>query len=170
MTDSALTCGFLNTVLMLTHPAQYIQCAAARRWTMVHKELVEREPRISKWPLVFTGCSVMINRVTPKHCDSSGNIAGYDQLVSLGNAVGAILELPDFGLTFSYGPGTIMMVAGKRVAHAVGEWQSGDRICYANWMRDSIVGDMSADTNVPSQTPWATVTHTCQVLESLAKM
>jgi hypothetical protein len=47
------------------------------------------------------------------------------------------MELPGVGLKLSYGPGSVLGMAGKVIRHGVSDCQ-GDRVCLAYYMRDKV--------------------------------
>lgn len=90
------------------------------------------------WPSVFSGIGVIVDRVTPSHRDKGACAQAYDLLLSMGTHRSATLRLSDVQAELSYWPGTIVMVCGRVLRHAVESWEGGDRICCAHYMRDNV--------------------------------
>jgi hypothetical protein len=154
--------AIISAMFMVTHPAQYRHAAEARHSTLTDAYVTSRWPECRKWPTVFTGISVMTNRVTPAHCDSKGENSGYDALVSVGTADAAILTLADLGATFSYPPQTVVFLTGRVLTHEVKEWGNGDRTCYAHWTRQAVFKKFGF-----APTEWPTVAASQVMLNSL---
>lgn len=74
--------------------------------------------------------------------DNNGSWAWYDQVVSIGTYHQAILGMPDLKATFDYKPGTVIQFSGNLLLHEVGKWDSGDRICYAHFVKKAIFDKM----------------------------
>ena len=85
----------------------------------------------SQWDLPFTGCTVIVNRLTKEHKDLRGRYPWYDLLIGVGNYTRATLVLPELELTFAYPPGTGIFLSGTLLKHKVDKWTSGDWIAYA---------------------------------------
>lgn len=88
------------------------------------------------WTSVFSGVSIISNRITPSHRDKGGDFPWYDLLLSIGTHQTAYLKLPDIDATMSYKPGTVVLLCGKILSHAVDDWSGGERICWAYYMRN----------------------------------
>lgn len=155
-----------NAVLMITHPDQYVQCVKLSRYVMSQTELVHREPRVREWPSVFTGISVISNRLTGEHHDVRGTDAGLDLLACAGDPEKSVMDLCDLGIQLKYNSGTVVLLASRVVWYAVHGWERGDRVCFAQWMRARLIGEaeklfnedmVDADGRVRGRTPWATV-------------
>jgi hypothetical protein len=131
--------AFFNAILLLTHPSQYYVSVCARNITLSNRTLIDREPRIQDWISLYTGISVMINRITPKHWDKNGPPSSFDLLASIGNPSDATIALSELELEFKYGGGTVFELTGRLLAHEVGDWGEGDRICYAHWLREQVL-------------------------------
>lgn len=107
----------------------------------------------------------MINRVTPPHLDYRGHPAGFDLLACVGTAFGAFMDFPGIGARVPYPPGSVVLISAKVLKHSVPAWGAGDRICWAQWMREAVI-DRVVDMLKP--TPWATELTVLQGLEALA--
>lgn len=128
--------ALLDVLLLLAHPSQYIAAVSVMEKLLVDKGLNRRARNLHLWPsCAWQGITVLINRITPPHKDSQGHPAGFDLLLSAGSTTTAKLKLPGLGATFSYQPGTVFLILGKQITHEVEAWGSGDRICYAHWLR-----------------------------------
>ena len=92
---------------------------------------------LSRWASVFSGVSVISNRITPPHRDLSSRHNWYDILATSGTYQDCHLELPGLGITLEYGPGTVVGLSGKALEHVVPSFV-GDRVCYAYFMRDNV--------------------------------
>jgi hypothetical protein len=103
------------------------------------------------WPGAMPGISVISNRATLCHLDINGHKEWYDFLVAAGTYTGCWLRLPDLDLRLEYLPGTVVALNGRILRHEVVEWDGGDRVCYAHWVRPSLLRALSV--NFPS---WVT--------------
>lgn len=92
-----------------------------------------------KWQSVYTGISIISNRITPAHRDSKGRPEWFDLLMNYSgtNAKPTIL-INDLGLDLKYSSGTVIGLCGNIFEHEVGSWGVGDRVCYAHFMRESV--------------------------------
>jgi hypothetical protein len=158
--------ALLNMVLMLIHPDQYTQCVLARRATMTDPHLIGRDARISEWPSILTGTSIIANRVTPAHRDEKGHPAGFDLMTSFGDPERARIMFPDWGASLDYGPGTVVAASTRIVTHQVDHWGDGNRICMVHWMRRHV---LSRVPDMPGATPWATRRGTLATMRDVAR-
>jgi len=92
-----------------------------------------------KWQSVFTGVSIISNRLTPKHRDSKGRPEWYDLLANFfqGGSSPRFL-VSDLGLDLNYSSGTVIGFCGSILEHEVKAWGRGDRVCYAHFMRENV--------------------------------
>lgn len=131
----------LNSILAITHRDLY-RVGYEATVKLKHREGldIEIEPHehVESWNSVFSGLAVITNRITPEHCDSGGCASWYDLLLSAGEHQRAYLNLVDIGANLSYNPGTVDLICGKVLAHSVLDWEGGERICIAAFMRDMI--------------------------------
>ena len=129
----------LGSILSFTHPGLY-------QATLASLDQYQKLPATSKytkdWPTVFHGFSVICNRVSKAHIDNNGSWSWYDQVLSIGSYQEATMSLPDLGGSFDYKPGTVIQFSGNLLLHQVGEWDTGDRICYAHFVKKSIFDRM----------------------------
>lgn len=93
---------------------------------------------VNLWPSFFSGIEVISNRTTPCHLDRKSCFPVYDFLVSAGNHSEAWVHLPDIDTKLLYKPGTVIAICGKVLRHAVYNWDTGDRLCIAHFIRDLI--------------------------------
>ncbi|MDT7543746.1 MAG: hypothetical protein QOE33_3659 [Acidobacteriota bacterium] len=98
----------------------------------------QRHDCVAFWPSVFSAIGVIVNRVTPSHRDKGSCPQCYDLLLSMGTHTSARLKLSDVQAELSYRPGTIVLVCGRVLRHAVESWEGGDRICCAHYVRDNV--------------------------------
>ena len=88
------------------------------------------------WAIPFTGYSIISNRSSPVHRDSSRPEA-YDLLATVGSYHSGKMKLPGLGLILDYNPRTVVALLGRIVLHEVPE-VVGNRVCLAYYMRDSV--------------------------------
>lgn len=91
------------------------------------------------WTSAFTGITVISNRKTPAHRDRGAAFQDYDILSSVGTHRLAKLLIHDFGVPFAYGPGTVVALCGRFLQHEVPEWEEGERVCYAHFMKRKVL-------------------------------
>lgn len=96
-----------------------------------------------EWQSVYTGISVVSNRVTPSHRDSKGRSEWYDLLANYcdeDEAAGSTprLLIKDLGLDLRYSSGSVVGFCGSVLEHEVQSWGAGDRVCQAHFMRKSV--------------------------------
>jgi hypothetical protein len=128
---------FLNYVLLLIHPSLYKTGSSILH---ILRSLQDTADIASLWTSVFTGIAVISNRETPTHVDYNGRPEWYDLLTVKGShsSRSTRLDLPEMGLSLTYGPGTVVALSGQIFQHCVRFWGDGDRICYARFMREEV--------------------------------
>ncbi|KAF8816368.1 hypothetical protein BYT27DRAFT_7248436 [Phlegmacium glaucopus] len=89
------------------------------------------------WQMPFSALSVISNRVTPLHCDTGGWVEWMDLMLGLGEYNNGRYEVPAFGYTFKYNPGTIVGVSSKIFRH--GAICEGNRAVISFYMRDNVM-------------------------------
>jgi hypothetical protein len=104
----------------------------------------------TNWSSSFTGISVIANRATPAHIDAFGHHCWYDLLLAAGTYHQSSFNLPDLGIQMDYPPGTLIALTGKFIRHEVLDWDQGDRVCYAHFMRKAVLDRLQ--TSVPDWT------------------
>ena len=90
------------------------------------------------WPSVYSGLTVIADRETPLHRDDGASISHFDLLFSAGVHNKAELRLPDVGTVLDYDPGTVVLLAGRALAHSVPRTWVGHRVCWAHYMKDKV--------------------------------
>jgi len=95
------------------------------------------------WPGATPGISVISNRASICHLDVNGHKEWYDILVSAGTYKRCWFRLPDLDLRLKYLPGTVVALNGRILRHEVVEWEGGDRVCYAHWVRPTLLHALS---------------------------
>jgi hypothetical protein len=103
------------------------------------------------WPGVMPGISVISNHASICHLDINGHKEWYDFLVAAGTYKECWFRLPDLGLLLKYLPGTVVALNRRILRHEVVKWDGGDRVCYAHWVRPTLLRALSV--NFPS---WVT--------------
>ncbi|KAF7761719.1 hypothetical protein Agabi119p4_9711 [Agaricus bisporus var. burnettii] len=103
---------FSNILLSFTHPPLH---EATMMSLEKYCQMPSIAPLATKWVSLFHGISVISNRITPPHIDRSGSWSWFDQLISFGSYDYAVLKLDELG-----------------------EWDHGDRICFAYLVKKSI--------------------------------
>jgi hypothetical protein len=141
---------FLNEVLALTHPGLY---SAAAKGLEVLRQRVGEKNLSKQWKSVFTGIAVISNRKTIRHRDQFGHLSWYDLLISVGTYKHAKLILHDLGAKFAYNSGTAVLLCGKLLDHEVPFWGSGDRVCWAHFMREPVLKSLGV---LDRKVGWAT--------------
>jgi hypothetical protein len=136
MRDSSPSLELLNTVTSLIHPDLY---KAGRDGLEKLRDAPLTKDYASEWTSVFTGISVISNRRTIAHRDLNGDQAWYDIVASLGSYKRAMLQFPELGLELLYNPGVVVGFCGNVFMHEVEDWEEGDRICYALFMRKAVL-------------------------------
>jgi Oxygenase domain of the 2OGFeDO superfamily len=126
----------LSAILGVIHPPLY---RAGRETLNCLRQTaeIERHDVLSKWTSVFSGVSVICNRISPAHRDVQSRHHWYDLLTTLGSYRNCNLELPGLGLSLEYGPGTVVGLSGMMLEHEVPRFV-GERMCYAYFMRDNV--------------------------------
>ena len=97
------------------------------------------------WPGAMPGISVISNCALICHLDINGHKEWYDFLVTAGTYKECWFHLPDLDLRLEYLPGTVVALNGRILRHEVVEWDEGDRVCYAHWVRPTLLNALSVD-------------------------
>lgn len=103
------------------------------------------------WPSVVSGISVISNRASLCHTDINGLKEWYDFLLTAGTYNECVFRLPDLELELEYLPRTMVALNGRVFRHEVVGWSGGERVCYAHWVRPTVLKALSID--IPS---WVT--------------
>jgi hypothetical protein len=127
---------FLNHTLSLLNPHMFesgLEILGKLRQGEKTKEIAEQ------WQSVYTGISIISNRVTPAHRDSKGRPEWFDTLMSYSDpATEPELIIQDLGLVLNYPSGSVVSLCGSIFQHEVKYWGDGDRVCYAHFMREAV--------------------------------
>lgn len=127
-----------DSILTLTAPNLY---SSAQGAIYDLKQAAASHPQhanVDLWPSSLSGLQVIVNRSTPPHRDRGSAPSDYDLLVSVGTHTEARIGLVDVRTTFSYCPGTVVLVCGRVILHEVSSWEGGERICVAHYVRDNV--------------------------------
>ncbi len=127
-----------NAITALTAPQLYDVGMSAIQEFREGRHHSALHPNVDYWTSVWTGFSMIINRITPFHRDGGGAPTDYDLLISSGTHKGCVLDIPDIGLTVNYLPGTAVLLTGRILRHGVVEWKGGERICQARFIKDAV--------------------------------
>lgn len=139
LVDSRRAEELLNIILAIIHPDLYQNAHDALKALQANPEASYAH----RWASVFSGISVISNRITPPHKDRSSDPRWYDILSNLGNFEQSYLDLVDLGAHFLYKKGTVIPFCGNLLKHAVQDWGRGDRICYAHFMRKGVISQFT---------------------------
>jgi hypothetical protein len=127
---------FLNLTLSLINPDLF-ESGLLMLQRLRHLETTEEVAK--EWQSVYTGISIISNRMTPSHRDSKGRPEWFDMLMSYSEpSTTPRLLIHDLGLDLEYLSGTVVSFCGNVVKHEVKSWGDGDRVCYAHFMRESV--------------------------------
>jgi hypothetical protein len=127
---------FLNLTVSLINPNLFESGLQMLR----QLRKLEKTKEIAKeWQSIYTGISVISNRLTPAHRDSKGRPEWFDTLISYSDpSAKPKLLLADLGLQLDYPSGTVVAFCGSIFQHQVKAWGEGDRICCAHFMREAV--------------------------------
>lgn len=138
---------FLDNLLFLISPQQF---EAGRRvtdsWEVLDDSNIDCRQACENWATVFAGVAVIVNRKTKAHTDSGAWNSAFDVLYSLGTHSQARFRVEDLNAEFQYPPGTCVAVCGKTLTHEVSEWSGGERICFAHFMKESLLKHYRIET------------------------
>jgi hypothetical protein len=135
ISEAELLC---NALTALITPDMYDPGCLAISKVQSGVEMARSYKQTHLWPSVFTGLQVIVNRITPVHFDLGGATSHFDLLVSLGTHDGCCFSIPQLRFKFRYLPGTAVSLCGRKLAHSVQNWESGERICVAHFMKDNV--------------------------------
>jgi len=88
--------------------------------------MAKPHPHQQLWPSIFSGCQVIVNRVTPPHRDAGGCPTHYDLLMSAGTHTKASLVFQNWGFICLIGLEMLWQWVERCCIHQVGDW-SGER-------------------------------------------
>lgn len=127
---------FLNLTLSLINPGLF-QMGLEMLQKLRHMDLTKDIAH--KWQSVYSGIAIISNRITPPHRDSKGKPEWFDSLLNYsGTDTSPRLVIEDIGLDLQYSSGTVVGFCGTVFKHGVDKWGRGDRICYAQFMREAV--------------------------------
>lgn len=127
---------FANLTLSLIHP-EFFQCGLQMLQKL--RTLESTKDIAGDWQSVCTAIQIICNRMTPAHRDRKGRPEWFDFLLNYaGNDARPRFLLHDLGMDFQYSSGTGIAFCGSILEHEVNSWGTGDRVCYAHFMRESV--------------------------------
>jgi len=127
-----------NEITALVGPQQYDAGLAAVQLVKAGMHLHGTHPNVDRWTSVWSGFSVIVNRMTFLHRDVGAAPMDYDLLVSGGTHQQCTLDVHELGSRLSYLPGTVVAIVGKVLRHGVKTWDGGERVCQAHFMKDMV--------------------------------
>jgi Oxygenase domain of the 2OGFeDO superfamily len=101
-----------------------------------HPDLLRKVLEI--WGSPFTAVSVIVNRETELHRDTSSPVHAYDILYTGGGYSEGRFEVHGLGLRCRYNPGTVVATLAAVFPHSVGP-VNGERVCLAHFFRESAI-------------------------------
>ena len=122
----------LTGILAITHPKLYQSAIVMRDRMRADPGVAEY---IDRWGMPFSAVSLIANRQTPIHRDEKSLYTAADILLNTGHHTFTSMSLGSLGLRISYQPGTVIVLAGRLVAHGVTQF-TGDRLCNAYYFRE----------------------------------
>jgi hypothetical protein len=131
----------LNAIMTLTHRSLHLaghNAISKLKQTEWLDTNIKTNDHVQYWNSVFSGISVIANRITRRHRDSGGAFSWPDLLLSSGTHKTARFHLNDINARLSYPPGTVVAVCGGILSHSVPEWSGGERVCVAHFMRKEV--------------------------------
>ncbi|KAN0078145.1 hypothetical protein V8E55_010202, partial [Tylopilus felleus] len=140
----------LDAVLQVIHPEMWITNMDTT------KQLIRRlQDPLPTWPTTYGGMDVIVNRVTPSHCNGGGAISFYDHLLCLGQGHDAKLHLDNLKAEFDYPPGTGVWLTGRGLSHSVSPWTEGERVVIAHYTKDDVHDWLGIPRpSLPTQAGW----------------
>ncbi|EAU90730.2 hypothetical protein CC1G_03999 [Coprinopsis cinerea okayama7 len=145
--------ALVGAILSVVHPELYeIGCHVMNEMRVADESQVkypEQVHRVLKtWASPFTALSLIINRETIQHRDTSGPRYGMDILVTGGRYENGRFETPGLGLRWAYDPGTLVALLGKILLHGVAP-VNGERWCLAHFWRERLVTNSNRSMPAP---------------------
>lgn len=104
---------FWNAITAVVAPELFQTGYHAISEVLTQTQLPKKPVPVHRWPSIFSGLEVIVNRVTWSHRDPGGALSHYDLLVSLGIGHNATFSIGDFEAELGYGPGTMNFISGK---------------------------------------------------------
>jgi hypothetical protein len=128
--------NLINLTLSLINPGQF-QCGLQMLKKL--RRLKNTKKVAVYWQSVFSGVSVIANRITPIHRDKHGRPEWFDMLANYCRSGSSPRFLVNpIGLDLDYSTGTVIGFCGNILEHQVRAWGEGDRVCFAHFMRDAV--------------------------------
>jgi hypothetical protein len=131
----------LNTIMALTHRSLHLTghntISRLKQPELLDID-IKTHGHVQSWNSVFSGISVITNRITTRHRDTGGAFPWPDVLLSCGTHKTAHFHLNDVKAQLSYSPSTVVAVCGRVLSHSVPEWSGGERVCVAHFMRKEV--------------------------------
>ena len=87
-----------NALTALAAPQQYDIGLSAVQQIKEGQHLHRLHPNLGHWNSVWSGFSIIVNRMTPFHQDAGGAPSDYDLLISSGTHTNCHMEILDLGL------------------------------------------------------------------------
>ncbi|EAU85137.2 hypothetical protein CC1G_08110 [Coprinopsis cinerea okayama7 len=106
---------------------------------------------IEIWFSPFSSASLIVNRETPIHRDTSGPMEGMEMVVTGGNYSNGRFLTPSFNRSWVYNPGCVVALMGKLVPHGVPH-VDGERYCIAYFWRQRLFEAAGVDFPHPPKT------------------
>ena len=137
--------NLLNAITSITAPDQFGAGLEMVKKTLSGEYVLQVHEGAFRWRSAFSGLTVLANKITPLHRDSGGRNGWYDLLFSAGTHSSCYLEVPDLGAHIRYLPGDVVLLAGGILQHAVSDWDGGNRLALAHYMRWNVAERMGVD-------------------------
>jgi hypothetical protein len=134
-----------NAITSIISPTLYAAGMSAICQVQHGSVLANHYPAVDHWMSPWSGCALIVNRITPMHRDWGAAASAYDLLVSAGTHTDCNLHLPDIGVKLNYLPGTVVGICGRVLRHEVADWLGGERICCAYFIKDAVHGRMGQE-------------------------
>ncbi|KAG1901136.1 uncharacterized protein F5891DRAFT_1187832 [Suillus fuscotomentosus] len=129
-----------SAVMCVMHPQQYWASIRTHielgHWAASHG-FEDMYQNLKHWASIYTGVTVMCNRLSPYHKDPKCPPEGFNILTSIRSYRQAMMHLINLGIDIAYDPGVMVGYSGRLVRHGV-RVDEGDRIIWAWFVRDSI--------------------------------
>jgi hypothetical protein len=139
------TTTFLGAILSVINPAVYETGSRFIQEIERHPYRVAKREKLgsllASWTSPYTSASLMSNRDSPLHRDSSGEYSTMDLLLLVGHYSNGRFHVPGLGCDFMYTLGTVIRVVGRVLMH--GATASGERVCYAQWNKRNVLASLN---------------------------
>ena len=148
--------GLISILELQAKPEKYFKIAKTLQGA-VTKPWQAKLEALQPWPSIFSGVSIIANRITPSHRDDNGHHPWFDLLFSAGQHEAAILKVPELKGHFSYLPGTLVALCGKVLRHEVPSYKGSDRLCIAHYFRPDALARMRLNSAEPNWVECSTI-------------